>query len=165
LRVRLRTSPECGSNCSGLNWPARSYTFLNGWNNGNGLLRKQKLIDLESLPNNELWPDRPYNPNLCRVSNGLINLYEDMNKPPTAVTGPDQVVECPEQNGAWVTLDGSQSSDPDGDVLTYTWTWDFGTQSGEIVDILLPIGIHCVELTVTDSVGHIAIDWLTIVIA
>src|SRR5919199_382279 len=38
--------------------------------------------------------------------------------PPTAVVGPDQVVN----ESAIVTLDGSQSRDPDGDQLTYLWT-------------------------------------------
>src|SRR5690606_38619246 len=52
LGIRLRTSPQCGSNCIGLDWPARSYTILGGWNNGNGALRKQKLMALENLPGN-----------------------------------------------------------------------------------------------------------------
>jgi hypothetical protein len=38
--------------------------------------------------------------------------------PPTAVVGQDQVVN----ESQIVTLDGSQSHDPDGDALTYLWT-------------------------------------------
>src|SRR5438046_1348119 len=40
------------------------------------------------------------------------------NNPPTASAGGDQVVNA----GASVTLDGSASSDPEGDALAFTWT-------------------------------------------
>ena len=39
------------------------------------------------------------------------------NRPPTAVAGPDQTVDAK----STVHLNGSQSTDPDGDVLTFEW--------------------------------------------
>jgi pimeloyl-ACP methyl ester carboxylesterase len=164
LGVRLKTSPQCGSNCSGLNWPSRTYgdDGTSFWFNGNGALRVEKLTALESVPYGIYWPDSPYNPSLCLVSNGLINLYPVINKPPTAHAGDDQVIECTGPDYTLVTLDGSASTDPENDVLTYTWIGGFGTAVGAIVDLGLPFGTHCIKLTIEDLVGHIDIDWVIV---
>ncbi len=53
--------------------------------------------------------------------------YEFYNTAPIADAGPDQIVECAcnTEEGTKVTLDGTNSSDPDHGVLTYTWTGPF----------------------------------------
>ncbi len=49
-------------------------------------------------------------------SSDSVTIY--VNRPPVADAGPDQSVNT----GASVTLDGSSSSDPDHDALSYKWT-------------------------------------------
>ena len=153
LGVRFSTSPQCGSGCTGLTWPARSYN--GGWNNGNGADRVQKLKELESFTINQHWQDAPTAPQLCKVSQGLIDLFNVMNKPPTANAGNNRLVECTNSNTAPVTLDGSASTDPDNDVLEYSWAGSFGTRTGKITTVTLPVGAHCITLTITDPSGHI----------
>ncbi|RLB28206.1 MAG: hypothetical protein DRG87_09810, partial [Deltaproteobacteria bacterium] len=46
-----------------------------------------------------------------------------VNEPPTANAGSDQTVD----EGATVTLDGSNSSDPDDGIASYLWTQTGGT--------------------------------------
>ena len=77
------------------------------------------------------------------------------NQPPTADAGPDQTVECSGPVGAEVTLDGTASSDPDGDPLTYTWTDEDGNILGIGVApmVTLPLGAHTITLTVDDGNG------------
>lgn len=48
----------------------------------------------------------------------VVEVSEPPNGTPIANAGPDQIVNA----GALVNLDGSGSSDPDGDVLTYAWS-------------------------------------------
>src|SRR3989441_682768 len=48
----------------------------------------------------------------------IKNVLAPSNNPPVANAGPDQTVN----DGSSITLDGSASSDPDGDALTFKWT-------------------------------------------
>ena len=87
------------------------------------------------------------------------------NQPPTAQAGPDQTVECGGPSGATVTLNGTASSDPDGDPLTFTWTDSFGTVQGPNPQVTLPLGTHTVTLTVDDGKSGSASDTVTITVA
>jgi pimeloyl-ACP methyl ester carboxylesterase len=157
LGVRVRTSPECGAGCDNLTWPER-YKDNGKWVNGDGAQRTRLLKALETLPAGTEWSNRPTNPALCLVSPGLIALFDRMNKPPTADAGPDQVVECTGHDGTAVVLDGSASSDPDGDDLTYSWEWPTGSATGVNPTVSLPLGTYCITLTVGDPSGHIDRD-------
>ena len=86
------------------------------------------------------------------------------NRPPDADAGPPQTVSAGADCLAAVTLDGSASSDPDGDALTYAWTGPFGTASGVSPRVTLPLGTHTVSLTVDDGNGGSDSDTVTITV-
>jgi hypothetical protein len=86
------------------------------------------------------------------------------NQPPVANAGPDQTVQCTSPSGAAVTLNGTGSSDPDGDELTYTWTGPFGTVTGPTPTVTVPLGSHTITLTVDDGKGGTASDEVVITV-
>lgn len=77
------------------------------------------------------------------------------NQPPLANAGPDQTLACSGPNGSSVTLNGSKSSDSDGDALSFVWTDETGTIAGTtaIVQLNVGLGAHTFTLTVTDPAG------------
>jgi hypothetical protein len=85
------------------------------------------------------------------------------NLPPIADAGPDQIVEQTSTQGADVTLNGTGSSDPNDDTLTYTWNWTGGTATGATPTALFPLGNTTVTLTVADS-QYNATDTVNIVV-
>jgi uncharacterized repeat protein (TIGR01451 family) len=87
------------------------------------------------------------------------------NEPPVANAGIDQTLEC-EDGQAAVTLDGSGSSDPDGDTpLTYEWK-EGATVLGATQTLMvnLPTGSHTITLTVTDPSGASGQDTVVILV-
>lgn len=90
------------------------------------------------------------------------------NQPPTANAGADQTV----RTGSVVQLDGSASSDPDGDTLTFSWTFlarpagSTATLTGANTDrptFTADVrGDYVLELTVDDGRGGTATDQVTI---
>ena len=83
----------------------------------------------------------------------LIKLPE--NRRPVADAGPDRVLHAGLDGKATVVLNGSASTDPDGDALGYTWAWAIGTNNylsnGVSLTIELPIGVHTIQLMVNDG--------------
>ncbi|MBN4049166.1 S8 family serine peptidase, partial [archaeon AH-315-M20] len=77
------------------------------------------------------------------------------NQIPISNAGPDQTVSDGDGTGnETVTLDGSSSSDPDGTIVSYEWkegTTSLGTTA--VVTTSLTVGVHTIELTITDNEG------------
>ncbi len=66
--------------------------------------------------------------------------------------------------GASGTLDGTGSSDPDGDALAYMWNGPFGTVTGVTPTVNLLAGVHTITLTVADGRGGSATDSVLITV-
>jgi hypothetical protein len=77
------------------------------------------------------------------------------NGEPVADAGADQTVYTCADVMAEVKLDGSGSCDPDGDELTFLWSWIVDsnemTATGVDPNILLGVGEHTIELVVNDG--------------
>lgn len=93
---------------------------------------------------------------------------EAVNLVPNAVAGPDQGATV----GSYVVLDGSGSTDPDGDPLSYRWTQTVGpaivlSDAADVLPMFLPelSGTYGFSLTVDD--GHLGSvpDTVTITVA
>lgn len=115
-------------------------------------------------PANRLDDIRIYNRSLSDSEvQDLFN--QGISQVPVADAGPDQEVSAGSDCLASVTLDGSGSSNPDGDELQYLWTGPFGELDSPVGSVSLPIGTHEITLTVTDSHFHSATDtlWVTVI--
>jgi len=90
-----------------------------------------------------------------RADNRVRLVDVGTNHPPVANAGTDRNVPLdPSSSVATVLLDGSASTDPDGDALSYTWSQagnPLGT--GAFVQAFLGLGTHAITLTVTDGFG------------
>ncbi len=76
------------------------------------------------------------------------------NTPPVANAGANQTLECTgaPPNCRVVMLSGAGSQDPDGDPLTYSWSFGATTGSGTNFTVTLPsLGPHVITLVVNDG--------------
>jgi probable HAF family extracellular repeat protein len=92
----------------------------------------------------------------------LMRVHSAANQPPVANAGPDQSVECTGDTTA-VLLDGSASSDPDGNALTFEW-FVGGKSLGTSAKLALGVslGSYTFTLRVSDGSGGSAEDTVVV---
>lgn len=101
----------------------------------------------------EAQPGSPSTHNFDLGASGRIAFT---NSVPVADAGIDVTVDAGASGTAVVALDGSYSSDPDGDTLTFTWAGPFGVLTGARPHPTLGVGVHALTLSVNDGKGGIA---------
>ncbi len=88
------------------------------------------------------------------IDNDCNGVVDDCNLPPVANAGADQVLECALPGGTVAMLDGTGSSDPDMDILTYAWSAPgivFDDPASATPSAEFPLGTTAVTLTVSDG--------------
>jgi len=101
-----------------------------------------------------------------KTSNTTVFAVLKENQPPVANAGSNQTV-----NEGQVCLDGSASFDPNGEIISYEWFFEYKFDpafnknvEGETPTVTnLEKGIYDVTLTVTDDEGLTDTDMMTIV--
>jgi lysophospholipase L1-like esterase len=121
-------------------------------------------------PAGDMWDDvHPFWTGYEKMADVWFSALQELT--PEADAGPDQTVE----KGLTVTLDGSNSSDPDGDTISYQWTQIGGipvtlsdptaAKPTFVTPIVGPSGIILTfELTVEDSGGLKSSDEVSVTI-
>ena len=88
------------------------------------------------------------------------------NLTPIANAGADRTIVDANGNGSEaVTFDGTGSTDPDGTIVSYSWRKN-GLVIGNAATFTLTqsVGVHTVELTVTDNRGATATDTVVVTV-
>jgi hypothetical protein len=102
---------------------------------------------------NVVWGDNTPGPS--QVFFSRLSSDPPANQPPVANAGPDQTLACAGPGGTPVRLDGSKSSDPDGDTLSFVWKDEANSvlDTTAVAQLMVTMGTHTFTLTVTDPGG------------
>ena len=100
------------------------------------------------------------------TSIGAVDIQASPNQAPTAVAGPDQTVGCAGPTTPNIVLNGSGSSDPEGQTLSYEWKDSSGTilSTAAVVSLTRKIGAYTFTLKVVDTQGASSTDSVTVTV-
>ena len=143
-------------------WVMHCHLFLHA---GLGMITELVVLDTDrdgdgfdtSVDCNDTDPAiNPDAPEVCDdgIDNNCDGFIDDCNQPPIAEAGDDQILECSSPTGTLAILDGTASSDPDLDPLTYLWSAPdvtFDDQTSATPTGTFPQGETIVTLTVSDG--------------
>ncbi len=120
-----------------------------------------------SDPNGSAFRSTEYADSALRPTLFVTYSGEAAPQPPIADAGVDQTVVDDDNDGsAVVMLDGSGSSDPDGNVVSYLWMEGGALiATGATPTVNLGVGIHDLQLTVEDDDAQTATDSVQITVA
>jgi hypothetical protein len=105
---------------------------------------------------------------ICGSVNSLspFTVARQLNRAPVANAGADRIVECTSGSGCTFTLNGSGSTDPDHDTLSYVWKNGSGAVVGTSANLTLTraLGTYTFTLTVKDpfNLSSTAITHVTV---
>ena len=114
-----------------------------------------QISDFETIENGDgTGPGGPPDPG-TGVGGGGGGGTGPVNKPPVAVAKPlPPTIKATSKQGGVINLDGSASTDPDLDPLTFEWKADgVKVAEGPLPAITLSVGVHAITLTVSDGKG------------
>jgi len=107
------------------------------------------------------------NGTVISTATATLTVIAVVNQPPVADAGEVPTLECTSSDGAEVTLDGTGSSDPDDDDLTFSWTAPgitFDDATSATPTATFPLGATTVTLTVDDGNGETDTDEVIITV-
>lgn len=155
----LATATLDGSTSSDANGPITAWL----WTSGNTTLATTPTTTVTLSPGVHTFTLRVTDNSGESTTDSVTITVTPNNAAPTARAGEDVSVTEGYDGFASITLDGSASSDPDGDPLSFTWSLDGELVTSDASTVLeLPPGIYVATLLVADGRGGADSDELVI---
>lgn len=171
--ARMRPYTPRTEDVSGISWhPTDDIALLVG-EEGVAWLWRMGVFTKQMVDVNKYLLDVMWNPvgDEALVVGETSTLFRYAPRIPTQNRAPNAVITSPQdglevEEGTEITFDGTSSSDPEGDPLTFSWSSNatglLGTES--VFRAKLPLGTHVVTLHVDDGQDHSSTDQVTVTI-